>query len=571
MSLDRRAFMAYFSTAGLSTTLLPGVLWAIAQEQERVTRDMVAQAEKIAGLEFTDEERTAIASGLNSRLRNYEQLREVPLPNAVVPAVQFDPVLPHMRFLTERRSMRYTRPRAVTRPENLEQVAFWPVTHLAELVRTRQVMPSELTDMYLTRLKRYDAQLFAVVTLTEDRARAQAEVLDRELRGGRYRGPLHGIPWGAKDLLAVKGYPTTWGASPYREQTFDYDATVVERLDAAGAILVAKLTLGALAQGDRWFGGMTRNPWRPDEGSSGSSAGPGAATAAGLVGFSIGTETLGSIVSPATRNGVTGLRPTFGRVSRHGAMALSWSMDKIGPMCRTVEDCALVFNVIYGPDDRDPTLHSVPFNWNATLPLSDIRIGYYRRGFEQTNQQGQRNATDAAALEALQRLVPNLIEVDLPIQRYPLNAISSSVLSVEAAAAFDELTRSNRDELMVPEPERSTWPNSFRTARFVPAVEYINANRVRTLVMYAMDEALRDVDVVITPNSALLLTNLTGHPQVSMPGGFTRTENRGNVDVPVSVQFIGRLFAEDKLLRVAMAWQDATGHHLKYPPQFVAR
>src|SRR5688572_13369860 len=350
MSLDRRAFMAYFSTAGLSSTLLPGVLWGLAQEQQTITAAMVAQAEKIAGLEFTEDERTAIARGITNNARNFERIREVGLTNAVPPAVMFDPVLPHMTFPTQKRDMRYTRPRDVKRPANLEHVAFWPVTHLAELVRSKQVMPSELTDMYLTRIKRFDPQLFAVVTLTEDRARAQAEVLDRELRAGRYRGPLHGIPWGAKDLLAVKGYPTTWGSFAYREQSFDYDATVVQRLDAAGAVLLAKLTLGALAQGDRWFGGMTRNPWHPDEGSSGSSAGPGSATAAGLVGFSIGTETLGSIVSPSTRNGVSGLRPTYGRVSRYGAMGLSWTMDKIGPMCRGVEDCAAALHAIYGPD-----------------------------------------------------------------------------------------------------------------------------------------------------------------------------------------------------------------------------
>ncbi|MGH7465607.1 MAG: amidase, partial [Longimicrobiales bacterium] len=491
----------------------PGVLWGLAQQQETVTKQMVEQAEKIAGLEFTDEERESIARGLSNRVRNYERLREVPLPNSVVPAIQFDPVLPGTQVPVEHRDMRYTRERGVRRPAGLEEVAFWPVSRLAELIRSRQVMPGELTDMYLTRLKRYDTQLQAVVTLTEDRAREQAARLDAELRAGRYRGPLHGIPWGAKDLLAVRGYPTTWGASPYRHQVFDYDATVVERLDAAGAVLIAKLTMGALAQGDRWFGGMTRNPWQPEEGSSGSSAGPGAATAAGLVGFAIGTETLGSIVSPATRNGVTGLRPTFGRVSRYGAMALSWSMDKIGPMCRSVEDCALVLDAIHGPDARDPVVRDVPFNWDADRPLSDIRIGWFRSAFERTNDEGRRNEFDAAALAAMQRIVPDMIEVELPLQDYPLQAISGSVLGVEAAAAFDELTRSNRDELLVPEPERSSWPNTFRNARFVPAVEYINANRVRTLVMQAMDRAMRDVDVVITPNNILLLTNLTGHPQ----------------------------------------------------------
>jgi Asp-tRNA(Asn)/Glu-tRNA(Gln) amidotransferase A subunit family amidase len=565
MTLDRRTFVAYFGTAGLSTTLLPGVLWGIAQDQETITKEMVAQAEAIAGLEFTDEERERIATALSRNVSNYERLREVPLANSVVPAVQFDPVLPGMELSTTRRPFRYTRESGVRRPDNLEHVAFWPVTRLAELVRTRQVMPSELTEMYLTRMKRHDPQLHAVVTLTEDRAREQAARLDAESRAGRYRGPLHGIPWGAKDLLATAHYPTTWGASPYRDQMFDHDATVVEKLDAAGAILIAKLTMGALAQGDRWFGGMTRNPWHTDEGSSGSSAGPGSATAAGLVGFAIGTETLGSIVSPSTRNGVTGLRPTFGRVSRYGAMALSWSMDKIGPMCRSVEDCALVLAAIHGPDNRDSSVRDVPFDWDAERPLSDIRIGYFRSAFERTNDEGQRNEFDAAALAAMQRIVPNMVEVELPLTDYPLQAISGSVLGVEAAAAFDELTRSNRDDMLVPLPERSSWPNTFRNARFVPAVEYINANRVRTLVMQAVDRALRDVDVVITPNSALLLTNLTGHPQVSLPGGFTK---RDDVDVPVSAQFIGRLYGESAMLRVAMAWQDATGHHIRVPPAF---
>lgn len=565
MSLDRRAFVAYFGTAGLSTTLLPGVLWGIAQQQETITKEMVAQAETIAGLEFSDEERESIATGLSRSVRNYERLREVPLANSVMPAVQFDPVLPGMTLPTERRAIRYTRESGVRLPADLEQVAFWPVTRLAELIRTQQVLPSELTEMYIARVKRYDPQLHAVVTLTEERAREQAARLDAEVRAGTYRGPLHGIPWGAKDLLATARYPTTWGASPYRDQMLDHDAAVVERLDAAGAVLIAKLTMGALAQGDRWFGGMTRNPWHPEEGSSGSSAGPGSATAAGLVGFAIGTETLGSIVSPSTRNGVTGLRPTFGRVSRYGAMALSWSMDKIGPMCRSAEDCALVLAAIHGPDDRDPTVRDIPFNWDAERALSDIRIGYFRSAFERSNDEGQRNEFDAAALAAMQRLVPNMVEVELPLTDYPLQAISGSVLGVEAAAAFDELTRSNRDDMLVPLPERSSWPNTFRNARFVPAVEYINANRVRTLVMQAMDRALRDVDVVITPNNILLLTNLTGHPQVSLPGGFTQ---RDDVNVPVSAQFIGKLYGEADMLRVAKAWQDETGHHLRVPPAF---
>jgi Asp-tRNA(Asn)/Glu-tRNA(Gln) amidotransferase A subunit family amidase len=564
--LDRRHFMSACAASGLTGTLLPGALWAIAQEQERVTREMVAQAAQVAGLEFTDEQREQLAGALSNRLRNYEAIRALGIPDHVVPAVQFDPVLPGMDVPSQRRELRFSRRSGVRRPANLEDLAFWPILDLAELVRTRQVMPSELVDMYLARIRRYDPQLLAVVTLTEDRARAQAAALDAELRAGRYRGPLHGIPWGAKDLLATRGYPTTWGASPYREQVLDYDAAVVERLDAAGAILIAKLTMGALAQGDRWFGGMTRNPWDADEGSSGSSAGPGAAVAAGLVGFAIGTETQGSIVSPATRNGVTGLRPTFGLVSRHGAMALSWSMDKIGPMCRTVEDCAVVFDAIRGPDGRDASVRDVPFNWDAQAPLAGIRVGYYRSAFETVNEQGARNEFDAAALDAMSAILPGLVPVELPLRDFPVAAVGGSILAVEAAAAFDELTRSGRDALMDPEPERSAWPAAFRSARFVPAVEYINANRARTLLMERMRDALRDADVVIMPNTALNLTNLTGHPQVSVPAGF-RTNDRQR-EVPVSIQFIGRLFAEAEMLRVAKAWQDATRHHLRRPPGF---
>jgi Asp-tRNA(Asn)/Glu-tRNA(Gln) amidotransferase A subunit family amidase len=566
--LDRRNFMAACTATGAGATLFPGVLFALAQEQQRVTRAMIEQAEKIAGVDFTDEQRDQLLAGLSNRLRNYEAIRALQMPNAVPPALHFDPVLPGMAFPADRRAPRFTRPAGVRRPANLEDVAFWPVTRLAELVRTRQVMPSELTELYLARLKRHDPTLLAVVTLTEERARAQAAQLDAELRTGRYRGPLHGIPWGAKDLLAVRGYPTTWGASPYRDQVLDLDATVVQRLDAAGAVLIAKLTLGALAQGDRWFGGMTRNPWDADEGSSGSSAGPGSTVAAGLVGFAIGTETQGSIVSPATRNGVTGLRPTYGRVSRHGAMALSWSMDKIGPMCRGVEDCALVLSAIMGPDGLDTTVRDMPFNWDAAAPLRDIRVGWYRSAFEAVNQQGERNAFDAAAVEAMRALVPHLTEVELPVRDFPVAAVGGSILTIEAAAAFDELTRGGRDALMEPEPERSTWPASFRGARFVPAVEYINANRARTLLMQRMHAALHDVDVVIMPNTALNLTNLTGHPQVSVPAGFRANDRQR--DVPVSIQFIGRLFAEAPMLRVAKAWQDATGHHLRHPTQFIA-
>src|SRR5688500_8506168 len=376
MSLDRRDFLGYFSSVGLGTTLLPGVLWAQVQQGAEITKETVKCAEEVAGLTFDDAQREMMVNGLKRLQTQIAEIRKVPLPNDVPPALTFNPVLPGMVLDTKQKPIVRSRVKVRAVPSDLEELAFAPVTELSELIRTRKVSSLALTQMYIGRIRKYDPVLKAVVTLTEDRALAQARAADAEIARGKYRGPLHGIPWGAKDLLAVKGYPTTWGTTPYKDQKFEEDATVVKRLDAAGAVLVAKLTLGELAQGDTWFGGMTRNPWKLDQGSSGSSAGSSSATAAGLVGFSIGTETLGSISSPATRNGVTGLRPTFGRVPRTGAMALSWTMDKIGPICRTVEDCALVLHAIHGPDGQDASVHQAAFNWDARVTPNKLRIGY---------------------------------------------------------------------------------------------------------------------------------------------------------------------------------------------------
>lgn len=554
--IDRRRFMAYFSSIGLGETLLPGVLWAQIQGAQEVTKEMIAQAAAVAGLEFTEEQREQMVRGLTQYQRSYEALRSVPLPNSVMPALHFDPVVPGTPLPAERRPFRKSRPEPVRRPDRLEDVAFWPVTRLSELIRTRQVRSVELTEMYLDRLKRYGPTLQCVVTLTEERALEQARRADREIAEGRYRGPLHGIPWGVKDLLAVRGYPTTWGAAPYRDQVIDLDATVVRKLDQAGAVLVAKLTVGALAMGDQWFGGQTKNPWNLEQGSSGSSAGSAAATVAGLVGFSIGTETLGSIVSPSTRCGATGLRPTYGRVSRHGAMALSWSMDKIGPICRSVEDCALVFDAIRGPDGFDPTVRDLPFNWDGDRSPSGLRIGYLKSGFEAERENKE---LDDAVLATLCGLGADLVPFELP-EGLPYGAMRI-ILQAEAAAAFDELTRSGR----VDEIERSSWPNTFRQARLIPAVEYIQANRVRTLAMAAMHEAMREIDVFVTPSYAdnvLLLTNLTGHPTVVVPNGFTEA------GTPVSISFVGKLWGEAEALAVAKAYQDATGFHTRIPPGF---
>jgi Asp-tRNA(Asn)/Glu-tRNA(Gln) amidotransferase A subunit family amidase len=566
-ALDRRAFMAYVSGLGLGSTLFPGALWARLQDAKAITRDVLDEAEKVAGLDFTDAERDLMLEDLNDNLEGFQRLRAIGIGNEVRPALSFDPAVPEAALPKERRPLVASRPASVRRPADLEALACRPVTELAELVRTRQVTATELTRMYLARLERHGPTLECVIELTTDRALRQAAEADREIAAGRYRGPLHGIPWGAKDLLAVREYRTTWGAKPFEDQRIDDDATVVRRLDDAGAVLVAKLTLGALAWGDVWFGGTTKNPWNLEQGSSGSSAGSSAATVAGLVGFAIGSETLGSIVSPATRCGATGLRPTFGWVSRAGAMALSWSMDKLGPLCRTVEDCALVMAAIHGPDGKDPTVRDAAFAWDGTAGIRGIRVGYVASAFERDrgDNGAEWRAFDLQALETMRRLVPDLVPVELPDgDRYPPSAMGF-ILSVEAAAAFDELTRSNRDDLMVRQV-RNAWPNVFRASRLVPAVEYINANRLRTMLMHAMDDALRDVDVVITPSYAprlLQYTNLTGHPAVVLPNGY-----RAGDGTPTSISFIGKLFGDAQALAVAKTWQDATDFHTKHPPRF---
>jgi Asp-tRNA(Asn)/Glu-tRNA(Gln) amidotransferase A subunit family amidase len=542
---------------GAVVLVVGGALALYFLKGRKINTEDIASAEKIAALHFTQKERRLMLDDLRGNAADYRKMRNVPLPNSVPPAVEFSPILPGMTFPKEKNTA-YFLPEnpSVERPADLEDLAFWPVMSLAQLIRSRKVTSVELTGMYLKRLKKYGPRLECVVTLTEDLAMAQARRADEEIAAGRYRGPLHGIPWGAKDLLATKGIKTTWGSRPYAEQVPDSNATVVDRLEQAGAVLVAKLTMGELAWGDVWFGGKTRNPWNYEQGSSGSSAGSAAATAAGLVGFAIGTETWGSIVSPSTRCGVTGLRPTYGRVSRNGAMALSWSMDKIGTICRSVEDCALVFEAIQGPDGADLTVVDLPFNWDPAQDLKAIRVGYLKKEFEK-EERNKKN--DEASLGVLRSLGIEPVRFELPAD-LPVDSLGF-ILNAEAAAAFDELTRSNRDDLMKRQ-ERDAWPNAFRQARFIPAVEYIQANRMRTLLMREMAERMRAVDVYMAPTDGgnnLLLTNLTGHPAVVVPNGF---DEKG---LPTSVSFIGNLYAEAKVLRVADAFQKATSFHLKHP------
>ncbi|MEY4541189.1 MAG: hypothetical protein RLZZ306_2946, partial [Bacteroidota bacterium] len=435
-------------------------------------------------------------------------------------------------------------------------LAFYNVRQLAELIKTKKISSVELTKFYLERLKKYDPQLQCVVTLTEDLALKQATQADAEIALGKYRGLLHGIPYGAKDLLAKKGYKTTWGSVPFKDQVLDYDAVVVERLEKAGAVLCAKLTLGELAWGDVWFGGTTKNPWNLKRGSSGSSAGSASSVAAGLLPFAIGSETLGSIVSPSSECGDTGLRPTFGRVPRTGAMALSWSMDKLGPICRTVEDCAIVFNAIYGKDGKDLTVMDAPFQFDGTKKdLKGIKIGYLKADFE--GKYGSKT-TDSLTLITMKKLGAELIPMELP--NLPSNDISF-LLTVEGAAAFDDITRSGKDDMMVRQI-KNAWPNAFRAARFVPAVEYIQANRHRSLLIQDFHQKLGGIDVYLSPALSgrnLTMTNLTGHPCVVLPNGF-RKEGR-----PTSITFMGKLFGEGKLLQVAKIYQEATDFHLKHP------
>jgi Asp-tRNA(Asn)/Glu-tRNA(Gln) amidotransferase A subunit family amidase len=621
MTLDRRGFLTACSRAGITSALLPGVLYTLAaQAQEatgtdqsklpKITAEMIDQASALAGVgPFTAEQKKLMLDGLNDQRGSYDPIRALKMPNSVPPAFAFHP-LPAATGpppCTGEGHGGFAGGSSPDAPARIEDLAFATIGDLGRLLVNRKVTSLALTQMYLDRLKRYDPQLHFSITLTEERALAQAKAADEEIAAGKYRGPLHGIPWGAKDLLAVKGYPTTWGAGGFEHQVIDEDATVVQRLDAAGAILVAKLTLGALAMGDKWFGGRTRNPWNPNQGSSGSSAGPASAVAAGCVPFAIGSETLGSISSPSTRCGVTGLRPTFGFVPRTGAMALSWTMDKLGPITHSAEDCALVLNAIHGPDGKDASVHPASFEWNPAFDWKTLRIGYLKSEFdtpeplklheaaasesaEEKKKREERNAGmkvsrarrdfdrryDLAALDKLRAMGVNLIPVELP--KLPYGAMVP-LLGAEAAAAFDDLTMSGRDALLT-EQGAEDWPNAFRTARFYPAVEYIQANRARTLAVQQVSALFEQVDVIVTPTNGIQLvaTNLTGHPALIVPNGLrgadaprpAKIDDGDNDDIggpgtPVSLTFLAAHYQDAKLAAFGWAYQQATGFHKLHP------
>jgi Asp-tRNA(Asn)/Glu-tRNA(Gln) amidotransferase A subunit family amidase len=515
-----------------------------------------ADIEPFYDLSFTPAERDSLLSGLQEYQKSIAAIHQYQLDNGVPMSLLFNPLPPGFSIETAQKAIDWGLPKDVAMPTNKEALAFYPVYKLAALIKNKKITSLELTKLYIDRIKRYGDTLKCVITVLEATALAQARRADEEIAKGKYRGPLHGIPYGIKDLLAVEGTKTTWGAEPYKDQTINTVATVVKKLEDAGAVLTVKLTMGALAMGDIWYGGVTKNPWNLAQGSSGSSAGSAAATVAGLVGFSIGTETLGSIVSPSTR---CGLRPTFGAVSRHGAMALSWSMDKIGPICRSALDCALVFNVIRGEDGLDQTVHNASFNYSARTDLKKLKIGYIKSAFDATYAT---KANDEKTLEVLRSLGVQLTPVELPAN-IPVNAIRL-MLTAEAAAAFDELTRSNRDSLLSNQ-RKGAWPNIFRTARFIPAVDYINASRIRQKLIEQYHQATKEYDVIVSPSfggTQLVTTNLTGHPCAVVPNGFN---NNGS---PTSISFIGKLFGEAAILSLASAYQAASDWDEKHPALF---
>jgi Asp-tRNA(Asn)/Glu-tRNA(Gln) amidotransferase A subunit family amidase len=523
-----------------------------------ISTEDIESAEQITGLSFTPAEQDSMIGGLQEVLKDYEKIRSWPLSNDIPPALLFNPLPPGFKPDIVQKPVIWDLPEKVELPENLNDLAFYSVAELSVLIKQRKISSVELTKFCIDRLKKYGDTLQCVITLTEDLAMREAQKADNEIRKGIYRSPLHGIPYGVKDLLSLKGYPTTWGAEPYQDQVIEETATVISKLEEAGAVLVAKLTLGALAMDDVWFGGQTKNPWDLKQGSSGSSAGSASATAAGLVPFAIGTETWGSIVSPSTRCGTTGLRPTFGRVSRYGAMALSWTMDKIGPICRSAEDCALVFNVIRGQDEKDPFTIPAAFNYNSKTDLKKLKVGFVQDLFKADTFN---RANDSISLEVFRSLGAELMPVKLP-DSIPTSALNI-ILWAEASAAFDELTRSNRDTLLQLQTINA-WPNYFRQGRFIPAVEYINANRLRTLLIRELDKVFSQFDVIICPSfegDQLLMTNLTGHPCVVLPNGFIEGH-------PTSISLLGNLFDEATILAVAKAYQDATGWDEQHPAFF---
>lgn len=524
------------------------------------TKRDVRSSQKLMGLYFQRSAIDTMYQYLGRNKRGYDTLRTYETLNETFPSMVFDPHPAGFEFPEAQENAPFIIPENIELPANREEIAFYSIPQLASLLKNRKITSVELTELYINRIKRYDGQLQSVINLTEELGLAQARKADQEIAAGNYKGMLHGIPYGVKDLMAVEGYPTTWGAAPYEHQMINYTSTVVKQLESHGAVLIAKLVSGSLARGDVWFGGKTKNPWDLNQGASGSSAGPGSATSAGLVAFSLGTETLGSITSPSSRNGITGLRPTYGRVSRYGVMSLSWSMDKIGPMCRSAEDCEIVFNAIYGKDPKDPTTNNAPFN-RSTKKASKLRVAYLKNDIDQDSSATGKNLRAALAVFKNMGITPPTA-IELPIN-YPFN-VFDIILRAEAGAFFDNLVRSGDVDSMV-EQTSGSRANSLRQARFIPAVEYLQANRQRRQLIEEVNALFKDYDVIISQTSRgsqLLTTNLTGHPVITIPTGFDQRSR------PTSLTLIGNLYDEGTILALAKAYQNVTDFEERHPPLF---
>ncbi|MEM9077175.1 MAG: amidase [Bacteroidota bacterium] len=552
--------MSFSKTLNPKLALYLTTLFLIAcgAQKGTFTKKNIKTSQKLIGVEFSNKKIDTLYDYLQRNKKGYDSLRKYPIADDVFPAILFDPKPRDFQIPNSKDTvLAWTVPNGVSMPNDLSDLAFFTIPKLASLIKHKKISCVKLTQFYLDRLKKYSPKLECTITLTEELALERAKQLDKELEQGNYRGILHGIPYGVKDLMSVKSYPTTWGSEPYKTQRIEETATVVERLDKAGGILVAKLVSGALARGDVWFGGKTRNPWDISKGASGSSAGSGSATSAGLVPFALGTETLGSITSPSSRNGITGLRPTYGRVSRHGVMSLSWSMDKVGPMCRNAEDCAIVFSVIQGKDVKDKTTESIPFSFDPTLDIKTLKVAYLRNDIEKDTTKGKANLVKA--METFKKIgiepIPVSLPTDVPYDGFDI------ILRAESGAFFDELVRSGEVDIMVEQHKRSR-ANSLRQSRFIPAVEYLQANRQRQILIEKMHQIMKDYDVLISPsfgNKQLVITNLTGHPVIAIPTGLDDEK------LPTSLTLVGNLYDEGKILLLAKQFQEVTDYDELHP------
>ncbi len=540
-----------------------------AKSQNNLTKNNIDAAQKLLDLNFNEPKRDSMLGNLEEFLRVYKLMHGNNLQNSEVPMLGFDPTDAFQNFKAKnivKKNDFSIEPKVCELPKNKEALAFYSVQELSYLIKNKKITSIELTQFFLNRLKKFGDTLHCVITLTESRAMESAARADKEIQAGKWRGLLHGIPYGAKDLIAVNGATTTWGAKPFKNQSFDYDATVINKLDIAGAVLIAKLSLGALAMDDFWFGGLTRNPWDIKTGSSGSSAGSASATSAGLVPFAIGSETYGSIVAPSGVCGASGLRPTFGRVSRAGAMTLCWSLDKLGPITRNATDAAIVFNAILGIDEKDKSTHESFFKFPVQKAMNKMRIGIIKEVFDTLNP----NRNEWNVVNTLKKLGAELVSISFKTS-VPTE-ITDIILNAECAAAFDAFTRNHIDDEMNGQ-KRGDWPNTFRSARFIPAVEYINAQRLRKKMILQIDSIIRHFDAILCPNydaitlnlnfenSQLGITNATGHPAVVVPSGF-------NNGFPTSVTFLGNYFDEATILSIANAYQEQSNNHLKHPEMF---